>query len=352
MEAQFLLYGAYGYTGRLIIEKALANGLRPLLAGRDDQKLAELAAHHQLDYLAFSLDERDRLEEALNRVPLVLHAAGPFIHTARPMLEACLATGTHYLDITGEIAVFELAHRHGSSAEQKNIMLMPGVGFDVVPTDCLARFLFEQLPSATHLQLAFAMAGGGMSRGTALTAVEQLGKPSAIREAGQIRQVPLAHRTMTVPLASDRQRLVMSIPWGDVSTAYYTTGIPNIETYTQVHPKSLPLIKLSRYLGWLLRQEWVRNLIRQRIKAGAAGPDTQARQRAASLVWGKVWDEQGRQCTARLRTLEGYELTATTSTAAVQRVLAGDWRAGFQTPAGQYGADFILEVAETERELL
>jgi len=292
------------------------------------------------------------LEAVLTKVPVVLHAAGPFIRTSQPMIEACLETKTHYLDITGEIPVFELAHRYGEAAEQNDIMLMPGVGFDVVPTDCIAKFLAEQLPTATHLQLAFAIAGGGMSHGTAMTMVEGLGEPGAVRKDGKITAVPLGHKSMVVPFASDRERLVVTIPWGDVSTAYYTTGIPNIETYTQIHPNALLWLRLSRYFACLLRKEWVRNLIRGFINRREPGPDQQAREKARSYVWGKVSDANGASCAARLCTLEAYTLTAMTSVEVTRRVLAGDWSPGFQTPAGNYGADFIIEVTDAERELL
>ncbi len=352
MDDSFLLYGAYGYTGELITRMAADFNLRPVLAGRDEKRLQALAERHGFDYLAFSLDDTPALTHALQKVPVVLHVAGPFKYTAIPMIEGCLETKTHYLDITGEVDVFELAQRFGAAAEQNEIMLMPGVGFDVVPTDCMAKFLHEQLPSATHLQLAFAGLGGGASQGTALTMAENLGQASAVRKNGRLTPVPLGHKTMTVPFSADRSLYTMSIPWGDLSTAYYTTGIPNIETYMSFPPRAYRMVKLQRYFNWLLRTSLVKNIARRRIKAGPPGPTDEERERSRSLVWGKVWDDNENEFAARIETLEGYTLTATTALMIAKRVLNGDFAMGYQTPAGAYGADLIMEVESTFRELI
>ena len=152
---QFLIYGANGYTGQLITRYAIEQGLKPILAGRNAVSIKALAEEHNLDYRIFGLDDPEEIDRALTDVSLVLHAAGPFIYTAKPMIMACLRNGVHYLDITGEIAVFELAFRYDGRARNKNIVLMPGVGFDVVPTDCMAVYLKQKLPDAKLLKLAF-----------------------------------------------------------------------------------------------------------------------------------------------------------------------------------------------------
>ncbi len=346
---KFLLYGAYGYTGDLITNLAKNYGLEPILAGRNETKLKALSAASGYEYRAFDLSDTTQLEAALAEVDVVLHAAGPFVHTARPMLEACLRTKTHYLDITGEITVFEKAARLGEKAKAQGIMLMPGVGFDVVPTDCLAAHLKQQLPDATSLKLAFGTIGGQFSRGTATTMAEGLGQGSAVRQNGKITKVPLGHKHMTVDFG--RKRLfTMTIPWGDVSTAYHTTGIPNIETYTSVHPSTYRYVKLQRYFGWLLRSSLVQNYMKRKINRGPAGPSPEKRARAVSLVWGEVTNEKGEQRRARLEGPEGYTLTAHTSLMITKRVLQGDWKAGFYTPAGCYGEGLILEVDGVKRE--
>ena len=348
----FLLYGAYGYTGRLITEAAAKAGLSPTLAGRNAPKLRALAEEYGFPHIAFDLEDAAALDTALANFPVVLHAAGPFAVTAEPMLEACLRTGTHYLDITGEIEVFAAAAARNDRAWEKGIMLMPGVGFDVVPTDCMAAYLQEQLPEATHLKLAFAWNKGGISQGTAKTAVRGLGEPGAVRRNGKIVPVPPAHKVAEFPFTAEKSKQAVTIPWGDVFTAYHTTGIPNIETYFAAPPGQIKMMKRSRYLGWLLRRSFVRNFLTKRIEAGAPGPNEERRSAGEAYVYGEVNDAAGKRIAARLRTPEGYTLTAITALMIVQRVLAGDLEAGYRTPALAYGADLILEVEGTQRELI
>jgi short subunit dehydrogenase-like uncharacterized protein len=226
MTGKWMIYGAYGYSGKLTAIEAKRRGLAPILAGRNSAKTEALATSLDLPWQAFSLDDRVALDHAVADVDLVLHCAGPFSHTSGPMLEACLDYKSHYLDITGEIDVFAHAYSCDDIARKDDIVVIPGVGFDVVPTDCLAATLAAKLPSAHQLTLAFS-AGGGPSPGTAKTSVEGLGKGGRIRKDGVVTQVPLAWKTRTIPFASG-DRYAMTIPWGDVFTAYISTGIPNI----------------------------------------------------------------------------------------------------------------------------
>ncbi|MCB0546043.1 MAG: saccharopine dehydrogenase NADP-binding domain-containing protein [Phaeodactylibacter sp.] len=348
MAKSFLLYGAYGYTGRLIAELSREMGLEPILAGRSEEKTRQLAEELEMDFRIFGLDNPDLVDEGLRGVSVVLHAAGPFMFTARPMMEACLRNGVHYLDITGEIAVFEMAAALGPRAREAGIMLMPGTGFDVVPTDCTALHLKEQLPDATHLQLAFS-SSGRPSKGTATTMAENLGEGGAIRENGKVKRVPLGHKAMEVLFAEGRSRFCMTIPWGDVSTSYYSTGIPNIEVYTSVHPRTYRYIKLQRYYNWLLRTSLMRSMAKKRISQGPAGPTEEQRKKGKSYIWGKVWNENGDSRAARLVTPEGYTLTAYTSLNIARKVLEGNAPAGFQTPAKAYGSGLILEAPEAIR---
>lgn len=344
----FLLYGANGYTAQLMLPLLRQYGLTPVLGGRSADKIEPLAREYGLAYRIFDLADQAATRSALAEVPLVLHCAGPFAHTARPMLEACLATRTHYLDITGEIAVFELAASLDARAREQGITLLPGSGFDVVPTDCLAAFLHRQLPDATHLALAFANVGGGLSQGTARTMAEGLGDGGAMRRDGRIVAVPLGHRAMEVDFGRLR-RFVMAIPWGDVATAYYTTGIPNIETFTTVHPKTYRRLRWQKAFNWLLRMKMVRDLVKKRIANRAPGPSAERRATAQTYVWGEVRNAAGVTIQARLRTPEGYTLTAHSALLLTQKILAGQGKPGFWTPAGLFGPDLVLEVPGVER---
>lgn len=192
----FIIYGASGYTGQLITQKAHQLGLNPVLAGRSVDKIKPLAEQFGFAYKIFNLDDEPTLDGVLKDFQVVLHCAGPFKFTAKPMMQACLRTGTHYLDITGEIDIFEYGSYLGPKAANAGIMLMSGVGFDVVPTDCLGLYLKKQLPDATDLSLGFAGLGpAGWSAGTASTAVVNLGKGSAHRKGGKIEVVSVGHKT-------------------------------------------------------------------------------------------------------------------------------------------------------------
>jgi short subunit dehydrogenase-like uncharacterized protein len=265
------------------------------------------------------------------------------------MMEACLRTGTHYLDITGEIAVFEMGYHFDSKAKEAGVMLMPGAGFDVVPTDCLALYLKNLLPDATHLRLAFGTSGGGVSHGTAMTMAENLGEKGAVRQDGKIVRVPLGHKTLRFP-ADGKSFFAMTIPWGDVSTAYHTTGIPNIEVYMSVAPSAWKWVKWSHYFNWLLRTEFVKNLARHKIWKRPAGPSDAKRADGRSYLWGEVRNEKGQTRQATLTTPEGYTLTAMTSLLILKKVLSSNFKSGFQTPAGAYGEGLILEAGSTERQ--
>ena len=265
----FLLYGANGYTGELIARYAAKYNLQPILAGRRKELIEPLANKLNLPYRVFDLDDSAALLAALREVNVVVHAAGPFEFTAKPMLLACLLTGTHYLDINGDITVFEMIKQYDTAAKKAGVMLLPGVGFDVVPTDCLALQAKKSLPDANALQLAFATLGGSISHGTAITMANKLGEGGAVRKDGKITRSPLGHKGMMVDFGI-KKLFVMSIPWGDISTAYFTTDIPDIETFTGMSKKTYNILKLQPLFNWLLRTDMVRNFIKKKIKIGRA----------------------------------------------------------------------------------
>jgi short subunit dehydrogenase-like uncharacterized protein len=345
----FLLYGATGYTGRLIAELAVARGHRPVLAGRTEATLAPLAARLGLDYRRVGLESPGALDQALGGVPAVLHAAGPFARTARPMVEACLRTGTHYLDITGEIAVFEALAARDREARASGVTVLPGVGFDVVPTDCLALHVRQRLPTATRLRIAI-RALSSASHGTAQTAMQNAGEGGAERRDGRIVRVPAAHDQIEVEFSDGKVRTCTAIPWGDVSTAYHTTGIPNVTTYAALPPGAVRAMKASRFLGPVLRAEPVQGLLRRLVSARVTGPSAEDRARGRSFVWAEATDAEGRRAVSRWSGPEGYALTADTALRAALRATSGDAAPGFQTPALAFGADFALEPEGTARE--
>jgi len=347
-QRNILLYGANGYTGHLIARLSLERGLKFILAGRDRAKIEALAAELKLSHRAFSLDETSALDAALKDVAAVLHCAGPFSHTSRLMADACLRNGVHYLDITGEIAVFESLAARDAEAKSARVMLLPGTGFDVVPSDCLAAHLKRRLPSATKLTLGI-QGLGRISHGTATTMVENINRGGLVRRDGRLSPVPAASKTRLIDFGRGPVSAT-TIPWGDVSTAYHSTGIPNIEVYAAMPTAMRRMMKASRPFGRLLKSPAAQNFLKRRIKAQPAGPSDEERAKGKSFVWGEVEDESGQRKASRLQGPEGYTLTALTALAIVERVLAGDAPAGFQTPSRAYGADFILNIEGVKRE--
>jgi short subunit dehydrogenase-like uncharacterized protein len=341
-----LIYGANGYTGELITRLAAERGLRPILAGRNRQAIESLADRHQLDFRVFSLEDTQSLDQALSQVELAVHCAGPFSLTSKPMLEACLRTKTHYTDITGEIAVFEACARAGARAKEAGVMVMPGIGFDVVPSDCLALHLKNRLPQAENLSLAF-FGIGKMSHGTRATMTMNIGRGGAVRRGGKITPVPAAWRTREIDFGATK-KLAVTIPWGDVSTAYYSTGIPNIEVYTVVPQATIRALKMTRYIGWLMQMGPVQRMMQKKIPPG--GPTDQQRQQGKSLLWGQATDKEGNSVQSRLQGPEGYTWTALTTLLVAEKILAGNWQPGFQTPAAAYGADLVLETEGVQRQ--
>lgn len=350
---KFLLYGANGYTGQLIAENANQFGLEPILAGRSELKIKSLAEQLGYDYKIFALDEISKLDAALENVSIVLNAAGPFQYTAQPIIEACIRTQTHYLDITGEIPVFELAAKFNDIAKEKGVLIMPGVGFDVVPTDCLALFLKNQLPDATHLKLAL-YSSGGLSHGTATTMAENLGKGGAVRKDGKIIKVPLGHKTMWVSFNEDKNRFVMTIPWGDVSTAYYSTGIPNIEVYSAVKPSTHKKLRWQKLFNWILRLSFVRSIVKWQISKSVSGPGKEKLKNSRSYIWGEVKNAQGHTKQAKLNTPNGYWLTMLTSLTILEKMLneKGADLKGFLTPASGFSAELIMEIKTVQRNII
>ena len=339
MTIPWLLYGANGYTGELIAREAVRRGLRPVLAGRSREKVGRLAAELGCPSAVFDLEEHTSLVSALDGVGAVLHCAGPFALTARSMMQACLAKHVHYLDITGEIDVFELAHSVDEKARRAGVILCPGVGFDVVPTDSVAAALKLAMPDATHLALGFD-SNSGLSRGTAKTGIESADQGLRVRREGRIVGMPLAAQTRRIDFGAG-ERLAVGIPWGDVSTAYYTTGIPNIEVYTATSPQALKGMRRANWFRPLLRRRWIKELAKRGIERRVRPPDRTQRDSNPSFVWGEARNAAGQTKIARLKTANGYSLTVESSLGILDCVLTQDRPPGYATPSMLVSADFV-----------
>lgn len=343
----WLIYGANGYSGRLIARLAVERGHKPILAGRSAQKVEDLARDLGLPSRAFSLDDPAATREGLAGVAAVVHAAGPFSQTARPMVEACLDRRAHYLDITGEVEVFEAIADLDGQAREGGVVLLPGAGFDVVPSDCLAAMLAARVPEPRYLDLAIRMSGGP-SAGTARTMVEGLGKGGLIRRDGRLERVLLAADTITADFPSGRQCAV-GIPWGDLSTSFRSTGIPNIRTFMGLSAGVVPMFRLLGRLGPLLQAiPGALRLLDSAVSSIVRGPTYDIVSRSSSELWAEVRNDAGQAASAGLRTPNGYALTAATAVESVLRILAGGVQPGFQTPSRAFGPRYALEFPGVE----
>jgi short subunit dehydrogenase-like uncharacterized protein len=333
---EWMIYGAYGYTGELIAREAARRGMKPILAGRDAAKTEQLARPLGLKWREFPLSDPE-----VPRGGVVLHCAGPFSRTSRPMVDACLAAAADYLDITGEIDVFESVFARDGEARGRGVALIPGVGFDVVPTDAIAAALASRLPGAEELLLAFSTSrGASASRGTIRTAIEGAGKGGAIRQGGRIVRVPLAHDVREIPFPGG-VRPAMTIPWGDISTAYRTTGIPDIRVYRASSRRGITTARRIARLAPLFAIPGVTAILRRLVRGG--GPSEQQRAEGHIELWGSV-RRGGESASMTMTTPEGYELTVRSALAAVERLLDAERIAGAFTPSQAFGAEFATSL--------
>lgn len=339
---RWMIYGANGYTASLVARAAARRGLNPVLAGRNAPSVQKLAAELGLEFRVFELGQPSVVIESIRDCRLVLHCAGPFSATSQPMIAACLSARVHYLDITGEISVFANAQQQAEQAWRADVVLIPGVGFDVVPSDCLASSLVQALPAATQLVLAFE-AGGGPSPGTARTSVEGLGKGGVVRKDGQLTAVPLAYKSRQIPFAH-ASRMAMTIPWGDVYTAHVSTGIGNIEVYMSVAPATIQRLRRIRWLQPLLGTAWVQDFLKKRVGKSIKGPSDERRNSTTCQLWGEVCSSDGRRVSATMTTPNGYDLTVTASLGIVEYLLSEDVEGGFYTPSLLMGAGYAASL--------
>ncbi len=333
-----MIYGAYGYTGRLVAALAAERGELPVIAGRDERRLRTLGERFELEHRTVDLSDSSALRDALKGIDVVAHCAGPFSSTSEPMVEACLATGTHYLDITGEIDVFEAVLARDDEARRAGVVLLPGGGFDVVPSDCLAALLAGALPGAGRLELAL-RAAGGVSPGTAKTAMESLGTAGRARVGGVIGPGPPDRRRRQVDFA-DGRATAHAIAWGDVATAYHSTGIGDIVVYAAVPPSLAPVMALSQVAGSATRSRVVQGLLKRAV-GRLPGPSAETRAKTKGQLWGQVTDATGKSVTGTVTTIDPYDLTADSVVRIAQRLVSGTVAPGAYTPSQALGADFV-----------
>lgn len=338
----WMMYGAYGYTGRLIVEEAVRRGLRPIIAGRSEERLREVGQRHDLDWRAFALDDAPAMKRALTGLDLVLNAAGPFGQTSRPLLDACLEIGTSYADIAGELDAFEEMFERVDDARRAGVAVVPGVGFDVVPTDALAVLAARGLPGATSLDIAVGTSGGA-SAGTLRTTVRVAALGGRARRDGVLVEEPVGTKVLAVRLPSGEHGM-LSAPLSDLTTAWHSTGIETISTYLIV-PASMRSFAAgaARFGGWLASIGPVRGAADALIRRFVSGPDEQQRAAARTSCWVRAC--RGVETYELLLDApSGYDYTRMIAVTAVERLLV-ERPVGVLTPAQAFGPEIIETVA-------
>lgn len=340
MEGPLLLYGAYGYTGELVARRAVERGLSPVLAGRDSEPLAKLARELSCEWRAFPLTDPEAVRRGIAGSSVVVSCAGPFVRTAKPMAEACLAERVHYLDLTGEIPVFEALLSMGPAAERAGVMLLPGAGFDVVASDCLAAHVVRRLAGARSLVLALAGLDQ-VSRGTARTAFEQMGTPAHLppgapaKRAFDFGQGPVT---------------CVAVRWADTFTAPRSTGVAEVATYVAAGLGVRAALQAAPLLAPLLESHTIRDIAAALLTGGERGPSPEARASRRAVLLAEATDASGRRAVSLLRGPQTYAFTALAAVELAERTRRGEGKPGWQTPATAFGPDLVMALPGVTRE--
>ncbi|MBI1937434.1 MAG: saccharopine dehydrogenase NADP-binding domain-containing protein [Ignavibacteriales bacterium] len=337
---KLMIYGANGYSAQLIIEELIARKIKPVLAGRNEQAVKIIAEKFSCEHRIFVLNDEAKTISSLKDIHTVLNCAGPFKNTAKDMIDACLQTQINYLDITGEMPVHAYAFGCDRQAKEKGIVILPSVGFDIIPTDCLAKRLSEQMPDAKYLKLGLLNKKGKISRGTWLTTLDFLNGSGRIRRDGKIIESPIGEYTIKIN-RDDFSFTGISIPWGDIFTSYISTGIPNVEVYLGLPKIVITFRNFLLLFAKLLKIPFVKRLVQNFISRNFTGPDKQSRDAAETFIWGRIENEKGEMLEEVYQVMEGYNLTAKGAAECAARILNDEVKPGTYTPSLAFGAQFM-----------
>lgn len=329
---KILIYGAGGYMGKLFTAEAVKHKLPIVLASRQ-------AFNASLELRVFSLNHAGDIEKKLSDIRLVINLAGPFVQTNKALIEACIKTRTHYIDIAGEVPEFEQAYTYNSAAIEAGIMVMPGAGFGVVPTDIAARIAKERLPDATKLTIAYSTVGG-VSRGTLKTVLKDINKEGVEMVNGSFVKATPAGSDFSFEAFGEKHRAVYN-PWrADLFTAHLSTGIPNISTYS-----AFPGLIERMMKGKLL---WLRDLLLTRLLfLLPLGPSAKQLQSGKTIVYAQVINAKGQKAHVSIKGPEAYLFTALTLVNISKIILDGNIKSGFQTPS-IWGKELISGIEKVE----
>lgn len=346
IQNEILVYGSYGYTGKLIVEEFLRRNAKITLAGRNQAKLKTQAEKTSLPYLCFEINDTE-LGGKINGFKTVLNCAGPFENTSLTLAKACIENGINYLNVTGEFEVIEELSLLDKQARQNGCVVLPGVGFDVAPSDCLFAFGHSKISGAHRARLSLSFSGRP-SRGTLRTAHEQFKKGGIIRTRGVLSKSRIARKSYKVNF-NDKSRTCVAIPWGDVSSAYYSVKIPNIEVYLALPVFYALLAKAAGLLQGILRHRPFSSMISAYIERLPEGPTQEEREKGSCRLYLTLFDLGSRK-SFLLKTPEPYTLTAQIAADAAIRVTSNTVVSGFHTPSTAFGMNYIMKFKGVERQ--
>ncbi|MFN8149839.1 MAG: saccharopine dehydrogenase NADP-binding domain-containing protein [Solirubrobacterales bacterium] len=346
-----VLYGASGFTGKLIAAELCARGLDFTLAGRSREKLDAVAAElaRPQTVAAVALDDPAAVRSLLEPAAVVIGCAGPFTLHGRPLIEAAAATGTNYLDTTGEQPFIRDSFEvHGAAAEASGAALASGMGFDYAPGDMLAALVAAGLGRLREMTVAYAVRGFGPTRGTALSALEMMSggdlewrdgsRRTAPRHVGEGRYEfpsPIGSRrvgrypcgeTITVPrhVETDSMRCVIDL-----------RGL----TGMQLGPLSAPAMTLSG----LLMVGPARRAAGKLISRMPEGPSERARGAVRFTVACEAETADGRRRRGVVRGSDIYGLTAAIIAEGAARMASPDYdRRSALAPAQAFDPESFL----------
>lgn len=320
---KLMIYGATGYTGRMAAKYAKAAGTPVVLAGRTEESLSRLAAELGVEYRVFGLDDAAAIDKGLAYISVLLNCAGPFLRTAGALMRAALRNGVHYLDTAAELDSYRLAEELDDEAKTAGIMLMPGGGGSVAMLGSLAGHAVGRVHDPRKIRIALHVAGG-LSRGSAISAMENVTTQTLARIDGKLVSAPAEGIRKFDFGKGSVDCFPVTLP--DLITIWRSTGVPDVETFVHVTGDGFPQGDVSL------------------LPDGPSEDERLANRYQAAI---EVTNAEGQVTSSRLDTVNGYTFTAMAAAEAGRRVLGGEFRPGFQTPAVVFGSGFAQTIADT-----
>jgi short subunit dehydrogenase-like uncharacterized protein len=233
---RIIIFGATGFTGRLLAERLAVQGAAPVLAGRSEAPLRALAERLGVEWRQADALRRNSVFALLERGDVLVSTVGPFLKWGEPAVRAAIAARGIYIDSTGEPAfIRRVFEEFGPPAGRAGAALLTAMGYDFVPGSLAAALALEEAgPDGVRVDVGYYALGAGMSGGTRRSAVGvALDAGHAYRD-GALRPARMAERVRSFTVRG-KQREAVSIGGSEHLTL----------------PTSYPRLReVNVYLGW------------------------------------------------------------------------------------------------------